>query len=143
MKDLADSRIGQILRQKNQKVTPQRTEIIRVLSEEKRPMNSKEIFASVTKKIKGISLDTVYRNVMLLVKNGLVSKIHLEQGGAALFEFQPEKKHYHAVCTSCNAVHCLDEVSLPTKISVQGDNHFQVEQVALEVYGLCGSCSAS
>jgi Fe2+ or Zn2+ uptake regulation protein len=143
MEGLADSAIIQILKQKNQKVTAQRTEIIKVLSGVQRPMHSKEIFESVTKKLKGISLDTIYRNVMLLVKNGLVSKIHLEQGGAALFEFQLEKKHYHAVCTSCSSIHCLDEVSLPSAISVKDDDHFQVDQIALEVYGRCSSCKTA
>ncbi len=58
--------------------------------------------AALHKKLSGMDLTTVYRNLELFVRDGNVKKLNLH-GDEALYEYA-EQAHHHAICTDCDQV---------------------------------------
>ena len=63
----------QLLKEKGYKLTKQRREILRAL-EEGTPLAAEDILAKINVKCR-INLSTIYRNLNILLKNGLIRKI--------------------------------------------------------------------
>jgi Fur family ferric uptake transcriptional regulator len=99
-----------------------------------------EIFERVRKRLPRISLGTVYRNLDVLSRLGMIRK--LEVGGTQRRFDGNVTPHYHIRCLGCGKVEDLDlepmkaiERSLGDRISYRILGHH------LEVVGLCPQCS--
>jgi len=129
------------LRQKGQKLTPQRTEVLKVLMHSKTSLTAKDVHGRVKRLFPHVSLDTVYRNLLMLTESGYVSQINLQNKGISRFEFQGEHHLHHAVCLICGTAFCIDSCFIPKKIPPPGDDKdFKVLAHAFEVYGTCSKC---
>ena len=96
------------IRAAGHKLTPQRMEILRVLIAAGAPIAALAVLARVKETYPYISLDTIYRNLSMLSNTGLVNQINLQNKGTALFEFQGEAHHHHAICLECGKSFCVD-----------------------------------
>jgi len=116
----------------------------KVILEEIRMMDTHptadEIFERVRKRLPRISLGTVYRNLDVLSRLGMIRK--LEVGGTQRRFDGNVTPHYHIRCLGCGKVEDLDlepmkaiERSLGDRISYRILGHH------LEVVGLCPQCS--
>ena len=133
----------QILRTKGHKLTPQRMEILRVLVSANAAISAHAVLERVRAVYPCISLDTVYRNLAMLTSTGMVNQINLQTKGTALFEFQGEAHHHHAICLHCGKSFCMNFCPLPAQISLPpADPDFLVVNHAFEVYGYCSVCHA-
>jgi Fur family zinc uptake transcriptional regulator len=131
------------LREAGHKLTPQRTEILRALMSAGVPMSALAVLARVRETYPYISLDTVYRNLSMLTTTEMVNQINLQHKGTALFEFQGEAHHHHAICLDCGKSFCVDSCPLPKVFPLpSSDQQFQVVSHAFEIYGYCSSCQA-
>ncbi|HLK58613.1 MAG TPA: Fur family transcriptional regulator [Chthonomonadaceae bacterium] len=129
------------LRMAGHKLTPQRMEILRVLLNAGVPMSAQAVMARVKDTYPCVSLDTVYRNLSLLTTTEMVNQINLQNKGTALFEFQGEVHHHHAVCLECGKSFCVDSCPLPKVFPLPAeDQQFQVVSHAFEIYGYCSAC---
>ena len=129
------------LREAGHKLTPQRMEILRVLINAGVPMSALAVMARVKETYPYISLDTVYRNLSLLTTTAMVDQINLQHKGTALFEFQGEVHHHHAICLECGKSFCVGACPLPKVFPLPAeDQTFQVVSHAFELYGYCSSC---
>lgn len=134
------------LRNSGYKLTPQRTEILRILRGSKKPMSALEVHEELRVQYPHISLDTVYRNLTLFTSIGMVSHINLQNPGSALFEFQGSEHHHHAVCLNCHRSFCIQNCPFPAPQAVEVDGQageFQVLSHAFEVYGYCDRCKVA
>jgi Fur family transcriptional regulator, zinc uptake regulator len=128
------------LKSKGYKLTEQRRRIIEVLRRENRRMSAREIHALLQHSQPKISLDTVYRNLRLLVGLEIIHQISLQAG--AVFEISSVlEHHHHLVCLNCEKVVCIpycpDISSYGEQAKQQG---FTVHGHTFEVYGQCSSC---
>lgn len=131
------------IKEAGNKLTPQRMEILRVLIQAGAPVSAQAVLERVKETFPYISLDTVYRNLSLLTNTGLVNQINLQTKGVALFEFQGEAHHHHAVCLHCGKSFCVDACPLlPAFPAPEGDRAFRVVSHAFELYGYCSACDA-
>jgi Fe2+ or Zn2+ uptake regulation protein len=131
----------QRLRAAGCKLTPQRTEILRVLLNAGVSISAQAVLERVKETHPAVSLDTVYRNLALLTTTGLVNQINLQAKGTALFEFQGEAHHHHAICLHCGKSLCVDACPLPVVIPLpEADPCFIVVSHAFELYGYCSAC---
>jgi Fe2+ or Zn2+ uptake regulation protein len=129
------------LRESGHKLTPQRLEILRVLMSAGVPVSALAVLARVKEIYPCISLDTVYRNLAMLTTTDMVDQINLQNKGTALFEFQGEAHHHHAVCLECGKSFCVDSCPLPKVVPLPlEDPQFQVVSHAFEIYGYCSGC---
>ncbi len=132
---------AQSLRDAGYKLTPQRIEVLRVLIGAGTSISAQAILERIRETYPAMSLDTVYRNLTLLTTTGLVNQINLQTKRTALFEFQGERHHHHAICLECGKSRCVDVCPFPeTLLLPTPDTTFQVVSHALEIYGYCAEC---
>jgi Fe2+ or Zn2+ uptake regulation protein len=129
------------LRAKGRKRTPQREAIFKALRASDKPMTALEVLQRVRKTQPKVSLDTVYRNLLLLVESGDLAQTHLQNRSASRFEFQKDGgHHHHAVCVGCGKSFCLPDQPEPKFVGLKEDTAIKVTGHILEFYGWCGVC---
>jgi Fe2+ or Zn2+ uptake regulation protein len=132
--------ILQHLQQKGYRATPQRRALINILSLTTRPITAQEICRKLQINFPGISIDTIYRNLRLLVELGLVGLIRAGTAHNDCFELLREH-HYHLVCLDCGEITCLPGCPVaswepPKQILGQ----FKVTGHSFELHGYCTRC---
>ncbi|MBP7867529.1 MAG: transcriptional repressor [Acidobacteria bacterium] len=129
------------LRRAGVKLTPQRTEIFRVVAASGDHPDAETVLGGVRKRLPSVSLDTVYRTLWLLVDLGLLSTLGTPRERT---RFDANRgPHHHFVCRACGATHdfaceALDRLDLPDAVRAMGS----VETARVEVRGLCRRCAA-
>ena len=124
---------------KKRRNTTQRTVILEELCATVNHPTAADLFDQVRRRLPRISLGTVYRNLEVLHKEGMVRK--LEFGGAeARFDGTTEP-HHHIRCRVCG---CLQDLPpLPPgeePVQLQDQAGFRVEGFHLEYFGVCPGC---
>lgn len=140
-KEILNKEFGQILRSNNLKVTQPRLRVLHLISEKSTAISQPEL-----EKILGSAIDrvTLYRILSSFEDKGILHKV-FDLNGTATYAFCSTKcsahhhhdQHVHFICSVCNSVFCLDEISLP-KINLP--SHFSLHSIAINAVGLCDSC---
>lgn len=126
-----------------QRFTGGRRTIVRALIGARRPLSIPEILASTPE----LAQSSVYRNLALLEKAGVVSRV-ITTDEWARFELSEDitGHHHHMVCTMCGSV---DDVRVPDDIEVELDKvlcrvaegaGFTMEHHRLDLVGVCRTC---
>lgn len=119
--------------------THQRQVLFEVVQEMEGHPSPEEIYARVRRRIPSISLATVYKNLHLFIRSGIVGEVSLHHG--SLRVETNRTTHHHLVCRGCKSITDLDEKSF--KLKMERDYvspAFQVERYSIEVVGLCPAC---
>jgi Fur family ferric uptake transcriptional regulator len=121
------------------RLTTQRQILLEELSKKNYHPTVCEIYKMVQKRLPKIGLGTVYRNLELMVKNGVIVK--LEVGGAQKRFDAITKPHYHIRCCTCNR---LDDIEVEifknlTKIAERG-TLYEIIGHQVEFKGECPAC---
>jgi Fur family transcriptional regulator, ferric uptake regulator len=97
------------------------------------------LYQIVCRRLPKISLGTVYRNLELLTRTGIIQK--LEFGGAeARFDGNPTH-HDHVRCVKCGKVDDIHGPPLDPMGGVKNDfNGYCVLGHRIEFYGVCPQC---
>jgi len=129
------------LRRESCKMTGPRRAILRVLSDQPRPLSSQEIFRHLPKG-EG-DLATVYRSLRLLERLAMVKRFDLQDGVArfALLDERRQGHQHHLVCTRCAGMVEIGDCivrELEERIAVR--SKFQAVTHRLEFFGICPDC---
>ncbi len=123
------------------RLTPQRSHILAVLKAAGKPISAYDIYSQLKSTFPHISIDTVYRNLTMFTTIGVALQINLQNSASALFEYQGERHHHHAVCIRCGKNICVEACpGTPEFGYPAGEEGFQVTGHAFEVYGFCSEC---
>lgn len=99
------------------------------------------IYDHLKQDLKGLSMGTVYRNLKILLEQGLVVKIGC---GSTYDRFDGNvNPHYHFLCEKCHSL--LDiplEVDENLNRKVDRATDFKTHGHRLEFFGLCAKCSS-
>jgi Fur family peroxide stress response transcriptional regulator len=122
------------------KLTHQRMEIFREVSQTGDHPDADQIFQRVRNRVPTVSLDTVYRTLWLLKDLGLVVPLHSSRERTR-FDANLES-HHHFVCNNCGLTrdfhsNDLDAIRPPDSVSSFGE----IEATYVEVRGTCRECS--
>lgn len=125
-----------------QRRTRQRQIILETLQKSTAHPTAKGLYGIVRRRLPKISLGTVYRNLDLLVRQGLVQKLEM---GAAEARFDGTvAPHDHLRCLRCGRV---DDVSAPPLDLLGGRTDdldgYQILGHRLEFVGICPTCQLS
>lgn len=132
-----------ILREKGYKITPQRRAVITAFLENEKFATAHQILDHVRKTNPDMSLDTVYRNLTLLVDLGVVSEINTRGKEGNIYELITTEHHHHLVCLNCGKAECLDFCPINReKLENSSKNGFNITSHSLEFYGYCHNCRA-
>jgi Fur family ferric uptake transcriptional regulator len=118
--------------------TRQREALQAALDRADRPLSVGELLDAGAKRIDGLGVATVYRNVRSLLDEGWIVAVEMP-GEATRYERAGKGHHHHFQCERCDRVFdlrgCFDNLRklAPPK--------FRVKEHALTLYGLCASCA--
>lgn len=123
----------------NYRKSKQRDEILRVLKSSDIHPTANWIYDQLKGKNPSLSLGTVYRNLGILVEQGLVDKLDF---GSTFDRYEAAKKdHYHFVCEICGNVIDLD-MPIKTELNTEVEDlvGFQTRNHRIEFFGICKKC---
>ena len=126
-------------RRRGMRITPQRTEVFRVLASTDGHPDADSIHRRVRRRIPNISLDTVYRILYRLEDEGLVSRVQVSSDRLR-FDGNTDR-HHHFVCSRCGMIRDFtseeaDTLPVPDEVRSWG----RIENRQLQVRGVCRGC---
>jgi len=130
---------SEVDRKPNLRSTEQREIIRQILQQAGEHLDADAIYQRARLKSPSISLSTVYRNLQLFKKVGLVEEHQF--GSRRYYESTSLTKHHHLVCLNCGQVlefKCPSSKKLKSKISKE--EGFMVTEVEVRLAGYCTEC---
>jgi Fe2+ or Zn2+ uptake regulation protein len=129
------------LKEKGYKMTPQRRAVIQALSECGQFTDASSILDYVRKANPDVGLDTVYRNLRLLISIGVVNQINNPGNDRTIYELNTKPHHHHAVCLLCGKIECIDYCPGDfEKMKSVIKTGFKVVDHSFELFGYCKDC---
>ena len=121
--------------------TSQRRLLLSIMQEAERHLDAKELYRRASEKDAGISLATVYRNLSLFKKQGLIDERHLGHMRCCCYEIKRSGEHQHLVCRGCGYVVEFESLLIRNLVAeVQRKNNFHITKVDLCLEGYCSEC---
>src|SRR5699024_3189361 len=127
------------LKEEEIRITPQRHAVLEYLLESEAHPTADEIYEALEEKFPNMSVATVYNNLRVLRKVGLVRELTYGDDSSR-FDCNMSD-HYHISCNNCGKIvdfhyPTLDEVeSLAEQVT-----GFKVSHHRMELYGTCKEC---
>ena len=126
------------LSEKGYRLTPQRVEIIKLLSQETSHPGAMDIFQRVRKKAPQLSMSTVYYTIDMLKKEGLIQEL----------EFYDRENRYdvnlsdhiNLICRKCGKIEDFMEALPFSSQMIEGKTGFRPLVTRFEYYGYCKAC---
>lgn len=120
-----------------ERATRQREAIRRAIRLAQRPLSPREVLDGAQGAVRALGMATVYRNLKLLVAEGVVRAISLP-GESPRYELHEAGHHHHFQCTHCRRVY--DVPGCPGDLRRLAPRGFTVEQHDVTLYGRCSDC---
>jgi Fe2+ or Zn2+ uptake regulation protein len=137
--ETAELMLSRVLRDRGQRVTPQRLAIARTVRELDRHTTAETVFARVSEKMPGVSLPTVYATLELLEELRLVRRVPTE-AGTAVYDPRTED-HHHLVCRECGEIMDVDApVDRAELLAAAQTLGFAADDAQVVVRGVCARC---
>ena len=121
-----------LLKQNDLKATIQRTNILKSINRAGH-INIDEIYEELKKHYPTISLATIYKNIILMVRQNIIVEIPIN-GKKSKYELKKDD-HIHLICKSCGNIEDRDLNSCDIDIK-----DFQIVSKQINLYGLCKNC---
>lgn len=129
------------LKENQIRITPQRYAILEFLIENDTHPTADEIYKALVGEFPSMSVATVYNNLRLFTKMGLVKEL-MYGDTSSRFDFTTTN-HYHAICSNCGRIEDIYYPGLDdVEIVAQRLTGYDVNSHRLEIYGLCPNCKA-
>lgn len=118
----------------------QREEILEVLKKSYDHPTAEQVYLKVKANKSTSSKGTVYRNLNLLVENGLIIKIPM-QDGPDRYDYL-RKKHNHIICKNCGKIFDFEyEFDLKqVKDTIKQQTKMESFLDTVIVFGICNDC---
>jgi Fe2+ or Zn2+ uptake regulation protein len=126
-----------ILREKNiMKITSHRINILQYLDKHKSHPTADQIYSDLKKRNPSLSRTTVYNNLEILEKNGIIQVITIS--GSELHYDIFQEMHHHFYCNRCARIFDI-EISCPNIEKMSKYGH-KIEQIHGYIKGICKNC---
>lgn len=130
------------LKEKGYRITGQRQALVEQLVESEEPLSAFEIWERLRIQYKDISLDTVYRNLHVLVDLGALIPINAMGKEGVRYELVYTSHHHHIVCVKCGQTQCIDYCPVDLQlISVLKTHGYELVRHNLQLFGVCRQCN--
>lgn len=136
------------LRRRGFRLTDPRRLILEVVQGTDIHPTAEWVHRQVRRRLPRVSLGTVYRNLRLLVEEGLVQELPGASGRRAgmsrLARFDGNTSvHHHFTCSDCARIHDLTaSVDPALDRQMTARSGFQISHHRIEFYGCCPACRA-
>lgn len=130
----------QRLKSGDNRITPQRFAILKVLAHSHTHPSAETIYAELIEHYPTMSLSTVYKTIALLKLQGEVLELEFSDLGNR-YDGNKPYPHPHVICTGCGAI------TDPSLLNMEEITHrmaqetgFAITTHRLDFYGLCPAC---
>jgi Fe2+ or Zn2+ uptake regulation protein len=138
--DTIETSLAAALRDRGQRVTPQRLMVARVVSDLDRHVTAEVVFDEVSGRMPGVSLPTVYATLELLESIGLVHRVATERG-AVIYDPRTAQ-HHHLACRRCGVIVDVEApIEASALLAAARSAGFAPDQAQVVVRGLCADCA--
>jgi Fur family transcriptional regulator, ferric uptake regulator len=135
------TRFQDFLQQQGQKLTSERTALVREIFSIHYHFEADELLFKMKEKSVKISRATVYRTLELLVKSGMVRRVHLGEDHYHYEHVTGNSHHDHLICTACgNVIEFHDEVLEQRQRDICEKKRFTPTFHNLQILGVCDPC---
>jgi Fur family peroxide stress response transcriptional regulator len=133
---------AEVLRRRGLRLTGPRRLILEVVRQTEIHPTAEWVHREVRRRLKRVSLGTVYRNLRLLVAEGVLNEIPGVPGGARPARFDGNTAvHHHFTCGECGSIHDLAEPVDPAlNRRMTARTGHQVLHHRIEFFGRCADC---
>ena len=123
----------------NLQMTQQRRAILDALSKLASHPTADELYRIVRRRLPRISLGTVYRNLDILTRRGIIGRLPT---ASAQGRFDGDTRdHYHVRCVDCSQVADVPvEPQARLEAAVRGNSEYEIIGHQLEFVGRCPAC---
>jgi len=126
-----------ILRKNGLKATKPRVAIYNYLKSTYSHPTVEEIYENIKKSMKDVSYATVYNVLNDFLEKGLVKELSTSED-AKRYDGHTEP-HAHFICKVCGKIEDIP-VNLNEIYKVFENKHYKIEEVSLNIYGICEDC---
>ena len=128
-----------LLKESGLKATFQRMNILESI-ENHGHMSIDAIYEEVVKTHSSLSLATVYKNIILMVENGVLVEVPIE-GQKSKYELA-KTEHIHLICTECGEVEDrpYSEMANTLFSTMTQEENFSICKQQINLYGVCAHC---
>ena len=131
-------RLMKSLREKGYKLTPQRLAIIRLLSKDTSHPGAMDILKRVREKAPEISMSTVYYNLDILKKEGLIMELEFYDRDNR-YDVNVSN-HINLICKRCGKIEDFSKILFLSSKMIEDKTGFRPVGMRFEYYGYCKSC---
>ena len=130
------------LQQQGLKLTSERSALVREIFSTHYHFEADELLFKMKEKSLKISRATVYRTLELLVKSGMVRRVHLGEDHYHYEHVSGNPHHDHLICTTCGGViEFHDEEIERLQRAICAKKKFTPTFHNLQILGVCDSCT--
>ncbi|HEY3277074.1 MAG TPA: Fur family transcriptional regulator [Syntrophorhabdaceae bacterium] len=126
------------LKRKGMKLTPQRLEIIRLLSRDNNHPSARALLRKVRETMPKVSTSTVYYTLNMLKKEGLIKELEFDNMDSR-YEARMED-HIDLICEKCGAIENFDRDVADVPALIEAATGFRSRKMRYEYYGFCRKC---
>jgi len=119
------------------KSTPQRLEIINILTQ-KGHSNVETLYNNLKLKFPSVSLSTVYKNINTMQEKGFLSEVKIN-GKKNVYELI-KNKHSHAVCMKCHKVIDIKVDASELLYQAKQASNYKLNESSVVFQGICPNC---
>jgi len=128
-----------ILKETGIKVTPQRSEVLEILTNTKAHPGVESIYQQVKEKFPSVSLATVYKTVELFARTGIIQELCVTRD-VSRYDARVEP-HPHVTCIKCGKVEDVDGLSQDNNIEyAEGATGYRILKEETMYFGYCKDC---
>ena len=130
----------------NIKLTSSRQAIIEVFEENRKHLSAEEVYEFLKKRNQKAGIATVYRNLDLLTRIGILHRVNFGDGKDHFEITRKPTHHHHLVCNKCGAVIDYSEVMGESEfvshleMELSSRYRFKIDSHQMYFYGLCEKC---
>lgn len=129
------------LQKQGLKLTSERVALVREIFASHYHFEADELLGKMKSKDVKISRATVYRTLELLVKSGMVRRVHLGEDHYHYEHVSGNSHHDHLICTTCGGViEFHDELLERRQLEICERKKFTPTFHNLQILGICDSC---
>ena len=129
----------QVLSKKGQRVTRQRSLLLKLIQDEGH-LDASELYQRAREMEPRLSLSTVYRNLQLFKKLELVAEHDFTETHHH-YEAKSKAEHHHLLCLGCGKiVEFRCPLSQRIKAQVSREHGFEITNAEVRMMGFCPSC---
>ncbi len=131
------------LKSKRRRFSASRNFILDMMAKNNKPLSVFEIQKTLKKNNLPVNKTTIYREIDLLKKEGLILEIQLKEKNKR-YELSSREHHHHMVCIKCNKIRDFiseDYEKIINKVIKNEPDFAKITNHSLELFGLCKSCA--